>query len=272
MRTLLCAVFFATSLFAQTQDSASSVSSLVISDFSSALSGVGSYLTSPLRFSGSDWLAVGGVAAGTGAIMGLDREIHRQMKSDGRESYNGDWWDAPTVYGDFAGAGGIGVLVYGAGLAARSEAIRVTGRVILESLCSAGVAAFTLRYITGRSRPFTNDGPWAFRGFGWAHEHQSFPSGHATAAFALSTSLAERIGTSWSRIGFYALGTITAVARVRNNQHWASDVAVGAVLGITAGFSAVNREAEQKASNPEPSSGFRIMPSARGVTVVYVLK
>jgi membrane-associated phospholipid phosphatase len=225
-----------------------------------------------LKFSGSDWLAVGGVAAGTGAVMGLDREIHRQMESDGRESYNGDWWDVPTVYGDFAGAGGIGVLVYGAGLVTRSEAIRVTGRVILESLCSAGLAAFALRCVTGRSRPFTGGGPWDFHGFQWAHEHQSFPSGHATAAFALSTSLAERIGTSWSRIGFYALSTITAVARVRNNQHWASDVAVGAVLGITAGFSAVNREEKEKVSNTELGSCFRILPSAHGVTVVYLLQ
>jgi hypothetical protein len=73
-------------------------------------------------------------------------------------------------------------------------------------------------------------------------------------------------------MGFYTAGALAAVARVRNNQVRASDAAMGAVLGITAGISAVNREEMREGSSPAPGSGFRVIPSGRGVTVVYRLR
>jgi membrane-associated phospholipid phosphatase len=177
----------------------------------------------------------------------------------------------PTVYGDFAGAGGVGILTYGAGLVSGSPGVRATGRMMLESLASAGLAAFTMRYMTGRSRPFTGAGPWSFHPVGWTHDHQSFPSGHATAAFALSTVLAERIGTAWSRVLFYGLGTLAATARVKNNQHWASDVSMGAFLGITAGIHAVHREEERKGVSRSQESRLKFLPNGSTLTILYML-
>jgi len=144
--------------------------------------------------------------------------------------------------------------------------------VLLESLASAGVVAFSLRYITGRSRPFTRDGPWKFRDSGWTHEHQSFPSGHATAALALSTVLAERIGTIWSRLLFYSIGTVAAAARVRNNQHWTSDVVMGGILGIIAGLSAVGREEERTSGHPTSEWRPKIVPNGSGLRLVCTLR
>jgi membrane-associated phospholipid phosphatase len=265
MRLLLALLVVSTPLQAHGGDSTCSASALVLQDVSKTFAGVGEYLTSPLRMNGSAWLSAGAVVAGTGAVMLFDRPLHEGVSGEGRDSYNGDAWDFPTAYGDVAGAGGIGVLLYGAGLLSSSPALRVTGRMILESLASAGLMAFALRSFTGRSRPFTSDGPWSFHPIGWTHEHQSFPSGHATAAFALSTVLGERIGTPWSRIGFYALATLTAVSRVRNNQHWASDVVMGAALGISGGLSATRRE-----EAPGESAGtLRILPGPSGLCLVF---
>jgi hypothetical protein len=97
---------------------------------------------------------------------------------------------------------------------------------------------------------------------------QSFPSGHATTAFALCTLLAERIGTAWSRRGFYGLGALTAT-RVRNNQHWPSDVFMGGVLGITSGLQAIRRE-DQRDDWEEGAPW--ILPGTRGLTVVSILR
>jgi hypothetical protein len=268
MRTFALIVVFVSVVSAQQSDSTHSYSSVVFSDIGETFSAIGYYVTSPLRFDRGDWLATGGVLAGTGLLMSQDRAIHERMRADGRDSYNGDWWDVPTAVGDFAGAGGLAAVLYGVGLATRSDELRVTGRLLVESIASAGLTALTVRVLSGRSRPFTGDDPWHFRPIGWIHDHQSFPSGHTTTAFALCTVLGERIGTTWSRIGFYGVATLTAAARVRNNQHWPSDVAMGAALGIAAGLQVVGRE---EGRGDEKESGWRLLPGMGGLTLVYAL-
>ncbi|NBW02835.1 MAG: phosphatase PAP2 family protein [Cytophagia bacterium] len=64
-------------------------------------------------------------------------------------------------------------------------------------------------------------------------EH-SFPSGHAATAFFGATILAKEYGENypWIAVGGYAIAGTTAVLRMANNQHWASDVFMGAGIGI----------------------------------------
>jgi membrane-associated phospholipid phosphatase len=266
MRASILIALLLTSASAREPDSTHSLSSVILADAGKTLRGMARFATSPLRFDRGDWLAAGGVLAGTALVMTQDRSIHDLLHAEGRESYNGDFWDVPTVVGDFAGAGGIAVVFYGVGLASGSEHLRVTGRLIVESIASAGLAALALRILSGRNRPFTGSDPWHFRPIGWIRDRQSFPSGHTTTAFALCTVLGERIGTTWARIGLYGLATLTAAARVRNNQHWPSDVAMGAALGISAGLQALQHEQGRDEQN-----GLRIVPSPEGLTLVYLL-
>jgi PAP2 superfamily len=62
----------------------------------------------------------------------------------------------------------------------------------------------------------------------------SFPSGHATAAFASATVLQRHFG--W-KVGVpaYAVASYVAASRVEMKRHYLSDVAFGAALGIIAG-------------------------------------
>jgi membrane-associated phospholipid phosphatase len=259
----ILALFLCCASIASAQsDSARSLSSRIADDFVRTLSGTGEYITSPLRFSQADWLRAGGVLAGTALLMTQDGAIHDALHATGRDSYNGDFWDAPTYLGDYIGAGGIAALLYGIGLAGGSENVRETGRMIAEGVGSAALAALTVRFLSGRSRPYTGDGPWHFRPLGWNRDHQSFASGHTATAFALCTVLAERIGSTWSRVGFYSLGLLTAAARVRNNQHWPTDVVMGAALGVTAGLHAVGGDEDL---------ALRLLPGAGSLTVVVVL-
>jgi membrane-associated phospholipid phosphatase len=62
----------------------------------------------------------------------------------------------------------------------------------------------------------------------------SFPSGHTTVAFFGARMLDKEFRKThpWLVVGAYSIATATGVLRVANNKHWASDVFVGAGLGI----------------------------------------
>lgn len=66
-------------------------------------------------------------------------------------------------------------------------------------------------------------------------EH-SFPSGHAATAFFGAHLLAKETAKDKPWIGYlgYGLATSTAFLRMANNEHWLSDVMVGAGIGIAA--------------------------------------
>ncbi len=62
----------------------------------------------------------------------------------------------------------------------------------------------------------------------------SFPSGHTANAFMGATILAKEYSgkSPLIAIGGYSVATATGVFRILNNRHWASDVLVGAGIGI----------------------------------------
>lgn len=64
--------------------------------------------------------------------------------------------------------------------------------------------------------------------------YNSFPSGHTATAFMTATMLHKEYGqeSPWYSVGAYAMATTTGVTRILNNKHWASDVFVGAAIGI----------------------------------------
>ena len=62
----------------------------------------------------------------------------------------------------------------------------------------------------------------------------SFPSGHTATAFMGATLLAHEYGhkSVWIPIAGYSVATATGIMRILNNKHYASDVLVGAAIGI----------------------------------------
>lgn len=62
----------------------------------------------------------------------------------------------------------------------------------------------------------------------------SFPSGHTAQAFMAATFLHKEFGKKsiWYSITGYTMASAVGTCRVMSNRHWASDVLVGAGLGI----------------------------------------
>ena len=121
-----------------------------------------------------------------------------------------------------------GILVAGT-IAGKPELQRSGGRVLL-SVLAAGLTTGAIKVAAGRYRPAETDDPYIFKPFSG---HDSFPSGHATMAFALATSLSHEIDNAWASAALYTFATGTAWSRLNDERHWLSDVLAGATVGIT---------------------------------------
>ena len=126
------------------------------------------------------------------------------------------------------GIGG-GIVVAGT-IAGKAELQRSGGRILL-SVVAADLTTLALKAGTGRYRPAETDNPYIFKPFSG---HDSFPSGHATVAFALATSLSNEIKNGWATAALYTFATGTAWSRLNDERHWFSDVLAGATIGVTA--------------------------------------
>jgi membrane-associated phospholipid phosphatase len=106
------------------------------------------------------------------------------------------------------------------GLADKSSKKELLGKFILGTGTYV-VITQGLKYGINETRPDGTD--------------HSFPSGHTTTAFFGARMLDKAYGKKYPAIaiGGYALASATGALRMANNKHWASDVFMGAAIGIT---------------------------------------
>jgi membrane-associated phospholipid phosphatase len=181
-------------------------------------------------------IAVGGVAA----LSAIDEPVQRYTQRHRSPALS----DIAGVFrhgGEPLFYGGIGAGILATGLVAGDRGIQGAGRRVLVSVATAGVVLESMKLLIGRSRPNENVGAFSFHPFTSLKDSAgvaargAMPSGHALAAFAVVTSLADDIHSTPVHLLLYAAAGGTAFSRVYENRHWTSDVAMGTVLGITIG-------------------------------------
>lgn len=251
-----------------------SIGSDLAGDLSIFFSDWAMYLSYPFRMKGTDWLIGGAAISGTVLSSLADRRIHGFIGSTEAANSKYNFFNLATYYGyiyyQAALAGGL----YMAGLLTRSDGVRETARLIMQSLTYSGTITIGLRMLFSRERPYITDNPYKFDGLKLKSlDTQSFPSGHTAVAFATSTILAERIGTWWSRVIFYGAAGLVGFSKIRTNQHWLSDVVFGALLGFSSSWFVLKREEDRinktKKREEKKGGGFSFYPSFNGLGIVY---
>lgn len=167
-------------------------------------------------------------AGATGDLLALDRAVH--MASQAHRTHLGD--EVARSLRRWGEAWGYLPVVLGLLLLARlraSERLRRWAWQVAFALMLSGVLCWALKLSVGRARPRWSDAPDSLRPFSSA---TSFPSGHTTAAFALSTSLAAGLASPPATVALVALAAGTGWSRVNDDRHWLSDVVVGALVGL----------------------------------------
>ncbi len=170
-------------------------------------------------------IALGGISA----LMLLDEPVQRYAQHN-----NGTGADnvasvvrhfgQPEVYGTVT----LGLAAVG--LVSRNSRLTGAAKRIGASLLLAGGTTLAAKEAFGRPRPEQSldaDGFVPFSG------QVSMPSGHSAMAFALATSLSDEIHRPWATVGLYGMATAVGWSRINDNRHWLSDVAAGALVGIT---------------------------------------
>ena len=95
----------------------------------------------------------------------------------------------------------------------------------------------------------------------------SFPSGHATVAFAFSSLVTMEHSLPWG-IAANAMATFVGFSRMNDNAHYLHDVLAGATIGTMYGIGVYNAF-QNRENKKNPSSAFLILPLENGLAGNY---
>lgn len=142
-------------------------------------------------------------------------------------------------------------VIYGYGAFAEDKNFKNVGLRLSEATIYSGLIDLAAKAIIGRNRPSISDNQYVFEPFSFSYNKTAFPSGHTTLAFAYSTVIAKEYNNFFWKFGWYSLAAMVGYARIYNEQHWLSDVLMGAALGYFIGEFVNNHESNDLNGNPE---------------------
>jgi membrane-associated phospholipid phosphatase len=132
----------------------------------------------------------------------------------------------------------------------------------------SGILAQLIKHLIGRARPtlMPQLGAFHFDLFSIRASLASFPSGHATTAFAAATALAFFVPV-WA-LPLFAGATLIAASRIAIGAHYLSDVLAGSLLGIFCAILMARAFAHR--TLVFESSGKRLAPRGRGLIIALI--
>ena len=221
--------------------------------------------TSPAHIdhSSAKWWILAGVA--TAGLLAADHQVSQALPFSGTStrfgtdaSRFGQWYTVVPV----AGA------LFGSGWAFHDDKLEETGLLAAESLGDSAIVTEVTKLAARRQRPGDGDHGGHFEKGG-----SSFPSGHSTEAWALASVVASEYGNKkWVPVLSYTYASLISTSRILAQEHFTSDVFVGAAVGFFVGRYAVRTQQRHRQHVEGLGSQIlrpAVMPSvsSQGVTV-----
>ncbi len=193
------------------------------------------FIKQPTKWQSSDWLKLGITGAAAFALMQIDQPVRSEFMKD-RSYVKSFPIELGRMYGElysplvFAGAFSLN------GILNNDKTSKKIGYEIIQTTIYAGAITTALKLAFGRARPFTEKGSNSFGSWSMFDDSfHSFPSGHTTIAFSISTVLANNSKSNVLKVLCYIPAVLTALSRVYHDKHWTSDVFLGGLIGFTVG-------------------------------------
>ena len=180
----------------------------------------------------------------------------------------------------------LAVATYGVGRLTHQETVTDVGLHTAEALILTIATAELIRAPLGRARPRVaedttsgsfNAFSFHFGGGFTEFDHRAYPSMHSAVAFATAAALVGEVkvhNPSAVKVAaplLYTAALIPGITRIYLNQHWASDIVAGGVLGAWLGTKVVSYAHSHRPSKLDRALlGLRVLPDGRGGVVAAV--
>jgi membrane-associated phospholipid phosphatase len=197
--------------------------------------------TAPIHWKAWEWIAASGVVAGGITLYALDDDIQKLVLRNKGTNTNAYL----RIIFDPLGSGLYSIptlgILYGYGAIWHNDKAKETSLKGFEAFIITGVVVQIIKELTQRHRPYADEpsNPYLWNGpynLIPGASFSGFPSGHSAAAFAVATVISSSYRkTVWVPIVCMTLASLTAMARVVENNHWASDAFVGSAIGFAIG-------------------------------------
>ena len=190
------------------------------------------------------WLAAGGTLVSY-TLSAADTELAEWSAQQPTSSFS----EIGAVIGDGWVQGAAALFTYGVGRLHGNAKVAHTGSDLVRAQILNGILTKGLKLAVDRQRPD-----------GGGH---SFPSGHTAAVFASASVLHGHFGWK-TALPAYTLAAFVGWTRLRDEQHWLSDIGAGAAIGVIVG---------QTITSGHRQRAWRVLPvPARGGIGVVVFK
>jgi membrane-associated phospholipid phosphatase len=219
----------------------------------------------PGDWSGRQWTEVAlGAAAVVATGFALDHAVDQAVLRNPSPSLN----NAAKNMAQLGGAGGlvlIGGGYLGSSLLGKDQARAMWVDAGIATVLARGTA-FAAQMVVGRAVPSDNQGSSRFRPFSG---DDSFPSGHASQAFAMASVIALHADSPWVSAAAYGLAGLVGLARLETRDHFSSDVLAGALIGTGIGRAVVRMDQGRRlGTRAEIRFAPVLAPGFRGLSVM----
>ena len=172
-----------------------------------------------------------------------------------------------------------GLLAYGVGKVAHAESFADIAKHATEAVVITSLVSQAIRGPLGRTRPYvTHDSDQydfhAGKGF-TSFDNRAWPSLHAATAFAAGAALVGEVrerhpdALPWAAPLLYAAAAMPGLSRMYLDQHWASDVLMGGVIGTVIGSRIVHyAHSSPKGAGPRWLVRSMLAPDVHGGVMV----